>query len=121
MTLPHLAQVEWPRSTACGPGTLWPQADAATSRAEARSISARCTRSTLVQEDGTINRPPPAEALRRWRGRRGRCTLRGSVETPMSTNFDQIEREALEALAAVTDSAALEKSRVSCMGRSATV
>jgi len=39
----------------------------------------------------------------------------------MSTNFDQIEKEALEALAAAADSAALERWRIACLGRSAPV
>ena len=39
----------------------------------------------------------------------------------MSTNFDQIENEALEALAATADSAALERWRIACLGRSAPV
>ena len=33
----------------------------------------------------------------------------------MSTNFDQIEKDALEALAAAPDSAALEKWRIACL------
>jgi phenylalanyl-tRNA synthetase alpha chain len=39
----------------------------------------------------------------------------------MSTNFDRIEQEALEALAAAADSAALERWRIACLGRSAPV
>jgi phenylalanyl-tRNA synthetase alpha chain len=37
----------------------------------------------------------------------------------MSTNFDQVEKDALEALGAAADSAALETWRVACLGRSA--
>jgi len=33
----------------------------------------------------------------------------------MSTNFDQIEKDALDALAGAADSAALEKWRVACL------
>jgi len=39
----------------------------------------------------------------------------------MSTNLDQIEKAALEALAAVPDSAGLERWRIACLGRSAPV
>jgi phenylalanyl-tRNA synthetase alpha chain len=39
----------------------------------------------------------------------------------MSTNFDQIEKDALDALASAADSAALEKWRIACLGRSAPV
>jgi phenylalanyl-tRNA synthetase alpha chain len=39
----------------------------------------------------------------------------------MPTNFDQIEQDALDALAAATDSAALEKWRIAFLGRSAPV
>ena len=39
----------------------------------------------------------------------------------MAIDFDQIEKDALAALAAATDSAALEKWRVACLGRSAPV
>jgi len=37
----------------------------------------------------------------------------------MSTNFDQIEHDALDALAAAADSAALDTWRMACLGRSA--
>ena len=43
------------------------------------------------------------------------------MDTPMPTNFDQIEKDALEALAGAADSAALEKWRIACLGRSAPV
>ena len=39
----------------------------------------------------------------------------------MAIDFDQIEKDALDALAAATDSAALEKWRVACLGRNAPV